>query len=161
MRGSVTQHLILSAPQAEVYSKLQDMSRYGVWMRDVRHVTMHGPRKATWAVAGPDGMMEWNAEITIERPPDGFAFCTTGADTSGFTRIKLRAVDERTTELKIQRFLGIRPGPRAGRLKAWYGDPRDRLRSDLGHLAYRIDAVLEDQGAGRPLAIGFTPMTTL
>ncbi len=83
-RGSnhVKKQVIIDAPAAELYRFWRDFENLPRFMRHLESVSVAGDGRSHWVAKGPAGTtVEWDAEITEERPGELIAWRSTeGAD---------------------------------------------------------------------------------
>lgn len=137
MRGKAKVRVTLPIPPAQVYPLWADMDNHVAWTRDLKQVDGRGPGRYRWVMHGPLGRLAWDAEVTIDRPSEGFAWCVRGPHTSGYTRVSWRARPDQCTELTVQRYVAFRDDA-PGAFRTWWGDPEARLHTDVTHFTQHL-----------------------
>ncbi|MDX2151124.1 MAG: SRPBCC family protein [Bryobacteraceae bacterium] len=127
--------ITVNKPVEEVYAFWRNFENFPSFMPHLESVRSTGDRRTLWRARGPMGrIVEWEAEITEERPNECIAWHSLeGSDVanSGSVRFE-RAPMDRGTVVRVQ----IRYTPPAGRFgatvaKLWGNDPEQMLDRDL------------------------------
>ncbi len=119
----------------DVYGFWRDFQNLPGFMRHLESVEVLGDRRSRWKARGPAGTrVEWEAEITDERPNEYLAWrAVEGADVAHRGSIRFQqAPGRRGTELRVD-LEYTPPGGALGRTIAWlFGEePELQLRDDL------------------------------
>lgn len=134
VRGEVAARVNVPMSPAEVHAIATDVSLVPHWNRDVRRARSLGNGRSVWNVHGPTGPLKWRVETTVNRRPGAWGLAMRGNDMAGYMRMDIARVGAGTSTVRLSRYLGIRRGPNANAIEAWWGDPQQRLQADLAHL---------------------------
>jgi uncharacterized membrane protein len=134
----VAQSLTMCRSPEEVYAFWRDFQNLARWMRAIECVQLSGPRSSHWRARGVAGKrVEWDAEITDERPNELIAWRTlAGSGLAHRGQVRFCAAPAgRGTEVQVE-FWYRPPGGALGRLAATAlgRAPEQQLAGDLRRL---------------------------
>jgi len=130
----VTKVITVNRPPDEVYAFWHDFQNLPTFMDHLESVQITGDRRSHWKAKGPAGTtVEWDAEITEDRPNERIAWRSVGGtiDTSGSVRF-VPAPGGRGTEVRVE----MEYTPPAGALgaavaKLFGEEPNQQVQADL------------------------------
>ncbi|MFL6254612.1 MAG: SRPBCC family protein [Pyrinomonadaceae bacterium] len=135
-RGNVpvNKSIIVNASAEEVYGFWRDFENLPQFMRYLESVTVTGEGRSHWVAKAPGGSVEWDAEITEDRPNQLIAWRSlegSEVETSGTVRFE-PAVGGRGTVVHVQLDYNP-PGGKLGALfaKLFGEDPDGQMQIDL------------------------------
>jgi uncharacterized membrane protein len=155
----VTRSVTINRPRQEVYEFWRDLEQLPTFMIHLEAVTSTGDRRSHWVAKAPGGRVEWDAEITEDRPGEIIAWqSVTGSDVPNGGSVRFTdAPADRGTEIHVD----LRYDPPAGSAgtkvaKLFGEDPQQQLRDDLRRFkqvmetgeVVRSDGSLEGAGQG-------------
>jgi uncharacterized membrane protein len=127
----------------ELYRFWRDLDRLPTFMRHLKAVTVTGEKRSHWAVEGPTGTVEWDAEIINDRPNELIAWRSLpGADVDNAGSVHFqRGPDGHGTEVLLE----LKYDPRAGKMGILLADllglDAERLiREDLHNFKRLMEA---------------------
>lgn len=133
----VTECFLIDQPATELYRQWRDFEQLPKFMTHLESVQILDDRRSLWTCKAPliaGGRMEWEAEITIERPPEQIAWQTLpGSDLQHHGSIRFRpALGNRGTNVRVD----LQYASPAGQLGRWLAmlfgvQPQQQIRSDL------------------------------
>ncbi|HOA73963.1 MAG TPA: SRPBCC family protein [Phycisphaerae bacterium] len=141
---SVEESVIINRPAEELYAFWRDFKNLPRVMRHLERVDVVDSRKSRWVAEGPGGqLIEWEAEITHERPNELIAWATTenaAVPNRGSVRFR-RASGNRGTIVEVM----LEYRPPAGALGASIAkllgrEPGREIRDDLLAFKARMEA---------------------
>lgn len=152
----VTVTLAINRSPEELYRfwhELENLPRFMVHLESVR---VTGDRQSHWVAKGPAGTtVEWDAEITVDRPNEAIAWRSLeGADVDHTGSIRFEAAGERGSVVTVE----MQYKPPAGRLgatvAALFGEePSQTVKADLRRFKQIMETgevvTTEGQSAGR------------
>ncbi len=153
----VTVSLAINRSPQELYRFWRDFTNLPRFMHHLQSVQVTGDRRSHWVATGPAGTsVEWDAEITEERPDELIAWCALeGSDVHHAGSIRFSAAPQgRGTFVTVQ----MQYRPPAGALGAAVGalfgeDPSQTIKSDLRRFKQLMETgeiiTTEGQPAGR------------
>src|SRR5829696_6563816 len=126
--------IIVNAPAEEVYQYWHDFENLPRFMRYLESVTATGEGRSHWVAKAPGGSVEWDAEVTEDRPNELIAWRSlegSEVETSGSVRFE-PAVGGRGTVIHVQLDYSP-PGGALGALfaKLFGEDPDGQMQTDL------------------------------
>jgi uncharacterized membrane protein len=135
-RSAAIKSLIINRPPEELYQAWRQFENLPRFMKQLESVTATSPTRSHWVAIGPGGRrVEWDAEITDDRPNEHIAWRSVRGDVghSGFVRFE-RAPGNRGTIVKIKLHYKL-PGGKfgAGLAKLFGQDPSQRAKQALRH----------------------------
>lgn len=135
-RGNVpvNKSIVVNASAEEVYRFWRDLENLPRFMRHLESVKVTGEGRSHWVARAPGGSVEWDAEITEDRPNQLLAWRSlegSEVETSGTVRFE-PAVGGRGTVVHVQLDYNP-PGGRLGALfaKLFGEDPGAEMQTDL------------------------------
>jgi uncharacterized membrane protein len=166
----VNKSIIVDAPPEEVYQFWHDFENLPRFMRYLESVTVTGEGRSHWVANAPGGTVEWDAEITEDRPNQLIAWRSlegSQVENSGSVRFE-QATGGRGTVVRVELNYNP-PGGAAGALVAKFlgGDPDGQMQIDLRRFKQVMeigevvvsDGTLTGEGyseqrAAQPLGVG-------
>lgn len=166
----VNKSIIINASAEEVYQYWRDFENLPRFMRYLESVTTTGEGRTHWVAKAPGGSVEWDAEVTEDRPNELIAWRSlegSEVETSGSVRFE-PAVGGRGTVVHVQLDYNP-PGGALGALfaKLFGEDPDGQMQTDLRRFKQVIElgeVVVSDgtllgegyteQRAAQPLGVG-------
>ena len=154
---SVTVTLTIDRSPDELYAFWRDFSNLPSFMKHLLSVEVTGEQRTHWVATGPAGStVEWDAEITDDRPNDTIAWRTvegSDVDHAGFIRFQ-RAPGGRGTIVTVEMQYRLPGGTLGSAVAALFGeDPRQSVRRDLRRFKQVMETgeviTTEGQPAGR------------
>ncbi|MCA1618741.1 MAG: SRPBCC family protein [Acidobacteria bacterium] len=143
-RGSVpvNKSIIINATPEEVYAFWRELTNLPRFMRHLESVTWTGEGRSHWVAKAPGGSVEWDAEITEDRPNQLIAWRSlegSEVDNSGTVRFE-QAAGGRGTVVRVELDYSP-PGGAAGALVAKLvgEDPDGQMQVDLRRLKQVIE----------------------
>ena len=137
-RGSIETHnaITINRPAADLYRFWRDFPNLPRIMSHLEAVRVDGAGRSHWKAKGPVGMtVEWDAEVTEDRPNERIAWRSVGGDvdTAGSVRF-VPAPGGRGTEVHVE----MRYDPPGGIIGNWvaklFGEsPEQQVYDDLRH----------------------------
>jgi uncharacterized membrane protein len=132
---TVKQAITIKRPSAELYRYWRDFTNLPRIMRHLEAVQVNGERRSHWRAKAPAGQtVEWDAEITEDRPNDVIAWRSLpGASVPNTGSVRfIPAPGDRGTEIHIS----LRYDPPGGKLAALVAklfgeEPRQQMSDDL------------------------------
>jgi len=127
----------------EVYARWRDIERLPTFMYHLESVTVLGEGRSHWVAKGPAGTtVEWDAEITDDRPGDRIAWASvagTKVDSSGSVRFRPAPAGQ-GTEVRVE----LRYSPPGGALgsvvaKLFGEEPTQQLSDDLRRFKQMVE----------------------
>jgi len=130
----VNKSIVVNAPAEEVYGYWRDFENLPRFMRYLESVTVTGEGRSHWVATAPGGSVEWDAEVTEDRPNELIAWRSlegSEVETSGSVRFE-PAVGGRGTVIHVQLDYNP-PGGAVGALfaKLFGEDPGAQMQIDL------------------------------
>jgi uncharacterized membrane protein len=130
----VNKSIVVNAPAEEVYGFWRDFENLPRFMRYLESVTVTGEGRSHWVAKAPGGSVEWDAEITEDRPNRLISWRSlegSEVETSGTVRFE-PAVGGRGTVVHVQLDYSP-PGGAVGALvaKLFGEDPDAQMQIDL------------------------------
>lgn len=127
--------LTIARPVEEIYTFWRDFRNLPRFMTQLESVEMLDERRSHWRAKGPAGIpVEWDAEMTADRPSELIAWQTVGqADvaSSGVVRFK-KAPGDRGTEVQVEMRYAPPGGMLGDKMASFFGkDPGQMLLEDL------------------------------
>lgn len=161
-RGSipVNKSVIINAPAEEVYSFWRDLPNLPRFMRHLESVTWAGEGRSHWVAKAPGGgSVEWDAEITEDRPNQLIAWRSvegSEVENSGSVRFE-QAAGGRGTVVRVEMNYNP-PGGAAGALvaKLLGEDPDGQMQVDLRRFKQVIEVGEVVVSDGTLLGEGYT-----
>ncbi len=160
-RGSipVNKSIVVDASPEEVYAFWRDLTNLPRFMRHLETVTWTGDGRSHWVASAPAGAVEWDAEITEDRPDQLIAWRSlegSEVDNSGTVRFE-QATGGRGTLVRVELNYSP-PGGAAGALVARLmgEDPDGQMQVDLRRLKQVIELGEVVVSDGTLLGEGYT-----
>ena len=130
----VNKSIVINASAEEVYQFWRDFENLPQFMRYLESVTVTGEGRSHWVAKAPGGSVEWDAEITEDRPNQSISWRSlegSEVETSGTVRFE-PAVGGRGTVVHVQLDYNP-PGGALGALfaKLFGEDPDGQMQTDL------------------------------
>jgi uncharacterized membrane protein len=130
----VNKSIVINATAEEVYQYWRDFENLPSFMRYLESVTVTGEGRSHWVAKAPGGSVEWDAEVTEDRPNQLIAWRSlegSEVETSGSVRFE-PAVGGRGTVVHVQLDYNP-PGGAIGALfaKLFGEDPDGQMQIDL------------------------------
>lgn len=152
-------------PVDEVYAFWRDLENLPRVMAHVESIERIDDRRSHWTVAGPAGAtLEWDAEITEDRPGESIAWRSVGdadIDSRGFVRF-VPAPGERGTEVHAE-ITYRAPGGRVGAMiaKLFGREPGQQAHGDLRRLKQVLETgeIVHSDSSIHPLPHAARPPT--
>jgi uncharacterized membrane protein len=169
----VNKSIVINASAEEVYQFWRDFENLPQFMRYLESVTVTGEGRSHWVAKAPGGSVEWDAEITEDRPNQSISWRSlegSEVETSGTVRFE-PAVGGRGTVVHVQLDYNP-PGGALGALfaKLFGEDPDGQMQTDLRRFKQVIelgevvvsDGTLTGEGyteqrPAQPLGVGVGP----
>ena len=136
LRGNipVNKSIVINAPAEELYQFWRDLENLPRFMRYLESVKETGEGRSHWVAKAPGGSVEWDAEITEDRPNQLIAWRSlegSEVDNSGTVRFE-QAAGGRGTVIHVELDYNP-PGGSAGALvaKLLGEDPEGQMQTDL------------------------------
>jgi uncharacterized membrane protein len=150
----------VNRPVDEVFAFWRQLDRLPSFMANVQSVELVGPDRSHWRAVGPAGRaLEWDAEITAERPGELIAWRSVpGSDVDASGEVRFRpAPGERGTEV-VARMRYAAPGGRYGVAAArLLGEsPPYQLREDLRRFKQVMETGSVVLSEGAPIGTSLT-----
>ena len=166
----VNKSIVINASAEEVYQYWRDFEKLPLFMRYLESVTVTGEGRSHWVAQAPGGSVEWDAEITEDRPNQLIAWRSlegSEVETSGSVRFE-PAVGGRGTVVHVQLDYNPPGGPLGALFAKLFGeDPDGQMQTDLRRFKQVIElgeVVVSDgtllgegyteQRAAQPLGVG-------
>ena len=156
----VNKSIIINASPEEVYGFWRDLPNLPRFMRHLESVTWTGEGRSHWVARAPGGgSVEWDAEITEDRPNQLLAWRSvegSEVENSGTVRFE-QAAGGRGTVVRVELDYNP-PGGAAGALVAKFlgGDPDGQMQVDLRRLKQVIELGEVVVSDGTLLGEGYT-----
>lgn len=134
----VRQSVAINRPADEIFAFWRDFSNLPRFMNHLERVEVTDSRRSHWVAQAPAGsVVEWDAEVTDERPNDSIAWHSQeGADVENSGEVRFeRAPGGRGTLVRVE--MRYRPpGGMVGAMvaKLFREEPRQQVRDDLRRL---------------------------
>ncbi len=133
-RVPVSKSVVVNAPPEEVYQFWRDFENLPRFMRYLESVTVTGEGRSHWVAKAPGGSVEWDAEVTEDRPNQSISWRSlegSEVETSGTVRFE-PAVGGRGTVIHVRLDYNP-PGGAVGALfaKLFGEDPEAQMQIDL------------------------------
>ncbi len=150
--------LTINRSQEELYRFWRNFSNLPRFMKHLRSVEVVDDRRSHWVATGPAGSsVEWDAEITDDRPNEMIAWRTverSDVDHRGVIRFEA-AAGGRGTMVSVEMQFSPPGGTLGSAVAAWFGDdPRQSIKMDLRRFKQVMETgeviTTEGQPAGRP-----------
>lgn len=127
--------ITINRPAEDLYRFWRDVTNFPTFMEHVRAVHLTGDRRSHWIATGPAGTtIEWDAEVTEERPHERIAWRTLGGAElphSGSVRFE-PAPGGRGTEVTVDIEYAPPGGAITAKIAKVFGQaPEQRLQEDL------------------------------
>jgi uncharacterized membrane protein len=140
---SVEESVLIDRPASELYAFWRDLRNLPRIMRHLQRVDVVDERKSRWVAEGPAGhLVEWEAEITHDRPNELIAWHTTGnAEVPSEGSVRFRpASGHRGTIVEVM----LQYHPPGGKLAAtiarlFHREPAQEIREDLHQFKARME----------------------
>jgi uncharacterized membrane protein len=153
VQASIT---ILRAPD-EVFGFWRELTNLPRFMHHLESVEWTGDNRSHWRVKAPVGRsVEWDAEVTEERPGELIAWRSVGGDVANEGRVEFApAPGDRGTEVRVA-FRYDAPGGKPGvALAALLGeDPKHQVADDLRRFKQVLETGEVVRSAGSPEGVG-------
>lgn len=155
----VNKSIVINASAEEVYQYWRDFEKLPLFMRYLESVTVTGEGRSHWVAKAPGGSVEWDAEITEDRPNQLIAWRSlegSEVETSGSVRFE-PAVGGRGTVVHVQLDYNP-PGGALGALfaKLFGEDPDGQMQTDLRRFKQVIELGEVVVSDGTLLGEGYT-----
>jgi uncharacterized membrane protein len=100
----VRRAVTVQASPEEAYALWRDFDRFPEFMQHVESVTSYGNGRTHWRVKGPLGsVVEWDAEITDDRPGEVIGWRSISGDIDNAGRVRfVKAPGDRGTEVHVE-----------------------------------------------------------
>lgn len=129
--------ITVGKPVDEVYSFWRNFENFPRFMRHLESVTITGDRRSHWKAKAPAGQsVEWDAEMTEDRPNELIAWCSTGdAEVYNRGRVRFRAAPGgRGTEVRVDLEYDPPFGKLGSKLAMMFREePGQQIEDDLRH----------------------------
>lgn len=157
---NISRSVTVNCPREQVYQFWRDLENLPRFMQHLEAVRVTGNGRSHWTATAPAGTtVEWDAEITDDRPNELIAWRSVAGSTvpnHGSVRF-VQAPADRGTEVRVE--LGYEPpaGSVGSTVAAWFGEePKQQIRDDLRRFkqvmetgeVVRSDGSLEGAGQG-------------
>lgn len=153
----LTAAIVIDRPREELYSHWRKLVTLPLFMTHLERIEVKDDRLSHWVATSPvDTTMEWDAEITEDRPNELIAWRSvegSGVDHAGSVHFK-PAIGGRGTLVMVE--MGYRPplGTVGSAIAAWFGeDPNQTVKMDLRRFKQVMETgeviTTEGQPAGR------------
>lgn len=153
----LTAAIVIDRPREELYSHWRKLVTLPLFMTHLERIEVKDDHLSHWVATSPvDTTMEWDAEITEDRPNEFIAWRSvegSGVDHAGSVRFE-PAIGGRGTLVTVE--MGYRPplGTVGSAIAAWFGeDPNQTLKMDLRRFKQVMETgeviTTEGQPAGR------------
>ena len=130
----VNKSIVVNAPAEEVYRYWRDFENLPRFMRYLESVTVTGEGRSHWVAKAPGGSVEWDAEVTEDRPNELIAWRSlegSEVETSGSVRFE-PAVGGRGTVIHVQLDYNPPAGAVGALIAKLFGeDPDAQMQIDL------------------------------
>lgn len=141
---SVEECVTINKPAEELYAFWRDLKNLPTVMRHLERVDVLDSRKSHWVAEGPGGqLIEWEAEITNDRPNELIAWQTTehaAVPSRGSVRFR-PASGNRGTIVEVMLEYNPPGGALAARIAKLFGrEPAQEIRADLQRFKARMEA---------------------
>jgi uncharacterized membrane protein len=155
----VNKSIVVNAPAEEVYSFWRDLENLPRFMRYLESVEVTGEGRSHWVAKAPGGSVEWDAEITEDRPNQLIAWRSlegSQVETSGAVRFE-PATGGRGTVVHVE----LNYNPPGGALGALFAklfgeDPGAEMQTDLRRFKQVIELGEVVVSDGTLLGEGYT-----
>lgn len=153
----------INRSRADLYAAWRNFTNLPQWMKHLRSVEVAGERRSHWVAFGPAGStMEWDAEITEDRPEEMIAWRSiegSDVDHRGVVRFE-PAAGNRGTMVTVEIRYALPGGTLGSAVAAWSGDdPRQSIKMDLRRFKQVMETgdviTTEGQPAGRAESISW------
>ena len=155
----VTKAITINHPVEEIYAFWRDFENLPRFMHHLQMVETTGGGRSHWTARAPGGGdVEWDAEVTEDKPNELIAWRSIGSDddieNSGIVRF-LRAPGDRGTEVLVQLDYDP-PGGKAGSIfaKLLGEEPSQQIDDDLRRLKQVIETGEVVRSHGSPEGMG-------
>jgi uncharacterized membrane protein len=155
----VTRVITINRPVDEVYAFWRDFENLPRFMYHLEHVETTSDRRSHWVAKAPVGKaVEWDAEITDDRPNELISWKSIGADddvrNSGTVRFS-EAPGDRGTEVRVDLHYDP-PGGKAGAFvaKLFGEEPSIQINDDLRRFKQVMELGEVVRSHGSPEGIG-------
>lgn len=154
---ATTATIIIDCDQKELYSHWRELTNLPKFMQHLVRIDVQDDRRSHWVARGPvETTIEWDAEITEERPNELIAWRSiegSELNHAGFVRFE-RAPGDRGTLVTVDMHYRPPLGTIGAAVVAWFGeDPNQTITMDLRRLKQMMEAgevvTTEGQPAGR------------
>lgn len=155
----VTRTITINRQPAEVYELWRDFENLPRFMHHLELVEVTGANRSHWTAKAPAGRtVEWDAEITEDRPNELIAWRSVGSDddvkNSGSVYFT-RAPGDRGTEVRVELNYDA-PGGKAGATiaKLFGEEPGQQLNDDLRRFKQVLELGEVVRTDGSPTGVG-------
>jgi uncharacterized membrane protein len=156
-RIPITAALIIDCDRKELYRHWRELTNLPQFMKHLVRIDVKDTRRSHWVANGPLGStIEWDAEITEERPNELIAWRSiegSEVNHAGSVRFE-QAPGDRGTVVTVKMHYQPLLGTMGAAVIAWFGeDPNQTIKMDLRRLKQMMETgevvTTEGQSAGR------------
>lgn len=153
----ITAAIIIHCDREELYRHWRELTNLPQFMKHLVRIDMNDDRRSHWVARGPVGStIEWDAEITEERPNELIAWRSiegSELDHAGSVRFE-QALGDRGTVVTVSMQYQPPLGTIGAAVLAWFGeDPNQTIKMDLRRFKQMMETgeiiTTEGQPAGR------------
>ena len=155
----VTKSITINRNAEDVYEFWHDFENLPRFMYHIEMVEVSGPRQSHWTAKGPaGGKVEWDAEITEDRPNELIAWRSVGSDddvkNAGSVRF-VRAPGGRGTEVHVDLLYDPTGGKIAALFAKLFGEePNQQIEDDLRRFKQVMELGEIVRSDGSPKGVG-------